>query len=40
VLQVAEQYGVPLVTMDREIRDKAPGGIFVLEPREVLARLS
>jgi predicted nucleic acid-binding protein len=40
VLQVAEQYGVPLVTMDREIREKAPGGIFVLDPREVVSRLA
>ena len=40
VLQVAEQYGFPLVTMDREIREKAPAGISVLEPREVLSRLS
>jgi predicted nucleic acid-binding protein len=39
VLQVAEQYGFPLVTMDREIREKAPAGISVLEPREVLSRL-
>jgi len=40
VLQVAEQHGVPLVTMDREIRDKAPAGIFVLDPKEVLSRLA
>lgn len=32
VLQVAEQYGIPLVTRDKEVREKAPEGIFVSEP--------
>jgi predicted nucleic acid-binding protein len=40
VLQVAEQYGVPLLTMDRELREKAPSGVFVLDAKDVLARLT
>ncbi|MEW6212465.1 MAG: type II toxin-antitoxin system VapC family toxin [Acidobacteriota bacterium] len=35
VLQVAEQYGVPLVTKDKEIKSKAPAGILIFEPKEV-----
>ena len=35
VLQVAEEYGIPLLTKDKEIRDKAPSGIVVFEPRDV-----
>ncbi len=32
VLQVAEQYGIPILTKDREMKDKAPKGIFVFDP--------
>jgi len=39
VLQVLEQYGFPLVSMDREIRKKAPERISALEPREFLSSL-
>lgn len=35
VLQVAEEYGIPLLTKDKEIRDKAPSGIVVFEPKDV-----
>jgi len=35
ILQVAEQYGIPLVTKDKEIKQKAPKGILVYEPLEV-----
>lgn len=35
VLQVAEQYGVPLLTKDKEIKQKSPKGILVLEPAEI-----
>lgn len=34
VLQVAEQYGIPLLTKDKEIKQKPPKGILVLEPSE------
>jgi predicted nucleic acid-binding protein len=40
VLQVAEQHGIPLVTMDQEIHEKAPSSIFVLEAKDVMARLA
>jgi predicted nucleic acid-binding protein len=36
VLQVAEHYGIPLVTKDKEIKQKSLKHITVLEPREVL----
>jgi predicted nucleic acid-binding protein len=36
VLQVAEQNGVPLVTKDKEMKDKAPAGVLVFEPTDVL----
>jgi len=32
VLQVAEQYGIPLLTKDKELKAKAPKGIIVFEP--------
>lgn len=32
VLQVAEQYGIPILTKDKEMKDKAPKGVFVFEP--------
>lgn len=35
VLQVAEQYGIPLLTKDKEIKQKSPKGILVLEPSEI-----
>jgi predicted nucleic acid-binding protein len=35
VLQVAEEFGVPLLTKDKEIKKKAPAGILVFEPNEV-----
>ncbi|HEX5733774.1 MAG TPA: type II toxin-antitoxin system VapC family toxin [Blastocatellia bacterium] len=35
VLQVAEEYGIPLLTKDKEMRDKAPTGILVFEPSDV-----
>lgn len=35
VLQVAEQYGIPLLTKDREIKQKSPKNIMVLEPTEI-----
>jgi len=36
VLQVAEQYGIPLLTKDKEIKDKAPRGIFIFEPIDII----
>lgn len=35
VLQVAEEHGVPLLTKDKEMQNKAPAGILVLEPKDV-----
>lgn len=35
ILQVAEQFGVPLVTKDQEMHDKTPKGIFVFEPKDL-----
>ena len=35
VLQVAEEYGIPLLTKDKEMKDKAPSGILVYEPQDV-----
>ena len=35
VLQVAEQYGIPLLTKDKEIKRKSPKGIIVLDPTEI-----
>lgn len=35
VLQVAEQYGIPLLTKDKEMKDKAPKGILVFEPADL-----
>jgi predicted nucleic acid-binding protein len=32
VLQVAEEYGIPLLTKDKEMKAKAPTGILVYEP--------
>ena len=32
VLQVAEEYGIPLLTKDKEMKAKAPAGILVYEP--------
>lgn len=36
VLQVAEQYGIPILTKDKEFKEKAPENILVLEPSEIL----
>ncbi len=35
ILQVAEQYGIPLLTNDREIENKAAEGIWVFGPDEL-----
>lgn len=35
VLQVAEQYGIPILTKDKEIKQKSPKGTTVLEPTEI-----
>ncbi|MBI4864060.1 MAG: type II toxin-antitoxin system VapC family toxin [Candidatus Riflebacteria bacterium] len=35
VLQVAEQYGVPLLTKDQEMKKRAPAGILVFEPTDL-----
>ena len=35
VLQVAEQYGIPLLTKDKEIKQRAPKEILVFEPSEI-----
>jgi len=35
VLQVAEQYDIPLLTKDKEIKEKAPKPILVFEPTDV-----
>lgn len=35
VLQVAEQYGIPLITKDKEMKDKAPASVLVFEPKDV-----
>lgn len=35
VLQVAEQYGIPLVTKDKEMKEKAPKGILIFEPSDL-----
>ncbi|MBL7074335.1 type II toxin-antitoxin system VapC family toxin [candidate division KSB1 bacterium] len=35
VLQVAEQYGIPLLTNDKEMKIKAPKGILVFEPPDI-----
>ena len=38
VLQVAEEYGIPLLTKDKEMKDKASAGIIVFEPSDVPLR--
>jgi predicted nucleic acid-binding protein len=35
VLQVAEQYGIPLLTKDKEMKERAPKGILVFDPMDV-----
>ncbi len=35
VLQVADEYGIPLLTKDKEMKNKAPTGILVFEPGDV-----
>lgn len=36
VLQVADDYRLPLMTKDREIHDQAPGVLTIMEPRQLL----
>jgi len=38
VLQVAEQYGIPLLTKDKEMKKKALKGTLVFEPSELSLR--
>jgi predicted nucleic acid-binding protein len=38
VLQVAEEYGIPLLTKDKEMKAKAPAGILVYEPIDLPLR--
>ena len=35
VLQVAEQYNIPLLTKDKEIKEKSPKHILVFDPTEL-----
>lgn len=35
LLQVAEQYGIPLLIKDKEIKQKAPKEILIFEPLEI-----
>jgi len=35
VLQVAEEHGIALLTKDKEIKQRAPAGILVVEPDEM-----
>jgi hypothetical protein len=35
VLQVAEQYGIPLLTKDKEIKKKSPDEILIFEPTDL-----
>ena len=35
VLQVAEEFGVPMLTKDKEMKDKAPAGMIVFQPNDV-----
>jgi len=35
VLQVAEQYSIPLLTKDKEMKEKAPKSILVLDPMDL-----
>ena len=37
VLQLAQEFEVPLLTKDKELRYKAPAGVSVIEPSEVPA---
>jgi hypothetical protein len=32
---VAEQYSIPLVKKEKEIKSKAPSGILIFEPKDV-----
>jgi len=34
-VQIAEIYGIPILTKDKEIKQKAPKGIMVLEPSDL-----
>jgi len=35
VMQVAEQYGIPIITKDKEFKEKSPEGILIVEPSEL-----
>lgn len=35
VAQVAEHYGIPVLTKDKEVKRKSPKGVVVLEPSEM-----
>jgi predicted nucleic acid-binding protein len=35
ILQVSEEFGIPLLTKDKEIKEKAPKSIFIFEPSEL-----
>jgi predicted nucleic acid-binding protein len=35
ILQVADQYGIPILTKDKEIKEKAPKHIIVFEPENL-----
>jgi predicted nucleic acid-binding protein len=35
ILQVSEEFGIPLLTKDKELKEKAPKNILVFEPSEL-----
>lgn len=35
ILQVAEQHGIPLLTKDKEMKEKSPKSILIFEPLEL-----
>jgi len=35
ILQVSEEFGIPLLTKDKEIKEKAPKNILIFEPSEL-----
>jgi len=35
ILQVSEEFGIPLLTKDKEIKEKAPKSILIFEPSEL-----
>ena len=40
VLQVAEQYNIPILTKDKEIKEKSPKHIFVFEPTDLMSDMN